>query len=103
MKNPGHFGRGAGSDRKSTHFYNTRPAIGFAITLRGHAARSATAGTCLRHPAPGRWRGEAEGPPPPTCPQSRPLSFGLAARVATNRGGEVALPTDRADVDAKVL
>ena len=34
MKNPGHFGRGAGSDRKSTHFYNTRPAIGFAITLR---------------------------------------------------------------------
>ena len=34
MKNPGHFGRGAGSDRKSTHFFNTRPAIGFAITLR---------------------------------------------------------------------
>ena len=34
MKNPGHFGRGAGSDRKSTHFFNTRPAIGFAITPR---------------------------------------------------------------------
>jgi hypothetical protein len=32
MKNPGHFGRGAGSDRKSAHFYTTRPASRFAIT-----------------------------------------------------------------------
>jgi hypothetical protein len=34
MKNPGHFGRGAGSDKKSTHFYTIRPASGFAITPR---------------------------------------------------------------------
>ena len=34
MKNPGHFGRGAGSDRKSTDFYNARSASGFAITPR---------------------------------------------------------------------
>ena len=34
MKNPGHFGRGAGSDKKSTHFYTIRPGSGFAITPR---------------------------------------------------------------------
>jgi hypothetical protein len=34
MKNPGHFGRGAGSDRKSTQFHCIRPASRFAITLR---------------------------------------------------------------------
>jgi hypothetical protein len=34
MKNPGHFGRGAGSHRRSTHFYNARSAFGFAITPR---------------------------------------------------------------------
>jgi hypothetical protein len=34
MKNPGHFGRGTGSDRKSTHFYPPRPASGLAIIPR---------------------------------------------------------------------
>ena len=34
MKNPGHFGRGAGSDRRPSHFYNARSASGFAITPR---------------------------------------------------------------------
>ena len=32
MKNPGRFGRGAGSDGNSTHFYTIRPASRFAIT-----------------------------------------------------------------------
>ena len=34
MKNPGHFGRGAGSDRRPSHFYNARSASGLAITPR---------------------------------------------------------------------